>query len=169
MAGRGSNSRRWSARNALGLFAFLATCIAVASLGGAVTATSVDNWYQTLDKPAFTPPEWVFAPVWSSLYILMAIAAWRVWLQTGSELRRIGLILFAAQLGLNLFWSILFFGLHRIGFALFEIVTLVCTIIATTYLFWKIDRVAGALLTPYLIWVSYASVLNASLWHLNRV
>lgn len=154
-------------RDVLGLVAFVALCLVVSGIGGAITATSVGTWYQALQKPPFNPPDWVFAPVWTTLYILMAIAGWRVWRHAGFDAGRSALAVFAVQLGLNLAWSFLFFGLQRIGPALVEIVILLIAIIVNAILFWRIDRWAGALLVPYVIWVAYATVLNASLWLLN--
>ena len=154
-------------QDVLGLAGFVGVCLVVSSLGGAITATSVDTWYQTLQKPPFNPPDWVFAPVWISLFILMAIAAWRVWRRMGFEPARKALMLYAVQLGLNLTWSTIFFGLQQIGLALVEIFLLLFAIVANTVLFWRIDQVAGLLFVPYVIWVSYACVLNASLWLLN--
>ncbi|NIR28387.1 MAG: tryptophan-rich sensory protein [Gammaproteobacteria bacterium] len=145
----------------------MALCFAVSGIGGGVTATSVDTWYQTLQKPSFNPPDWVFAPVWTALYLLMAIAGWRVWRRARAEPRQAALTLFGAQLGLNLAWSFLFFGFQRIGLALLDIVVLLLAIIITTVLFWRIDRLAGALFVPYALWVAYATVLNAALWSLN--
>ncbi len=154
-------------RQLLGLAGFLAACFAVSAIGGVVTATSVGSWYQELEKPAFNPPDWLFAPVWTTLYILMAIAGWRVWRCAPSAARTTALIMFAGQLCLNLAWSMLFFGLQLIGGALLEIVLLLLAIVVTTALFWRIDRPAAALLLPYALWVSYAALLNLSLWMLN--
>ena len=154
-------------RDVLALVVFLALCLGVSGLGGAITATSVGTWYQTLEKPPFNPPDWVFAPVWTTLYVLMAIAAWRVWRRRGAEGRRTALSVFALQLGLNLAWSFLFFGLRRIDLALLEVTVLLAAIATTAVLFWRIDRWAGALFVPYLLWVAYATALNASLLLLN--
>lgn len=151
----------------LGLVVFLALCLLVSGIGGAVTATSVGTWYQALLKPPFNPPDWVFAPVWVTLYVLMAVAGWRVWRRAGFELGRQALVVFAVQLGLNLTWSFLFFGLRRLDLAMVEIFVLLVAIIANTVLFWKIDRLAGALFAPYVLWVAYAALLNSSLWFLN--
>jgi tryptophan-rich sensory protein len=151
----------------LGLVVFVALCLLVSGIGGAITATSVGTWYQALQKPPFNPPDWIFAPVWTTLYVLMAIAGWRVWRHERSELGRQALMVFAVQLGLNLAWSFLFFGLQRIGLALVEVIILLVAIIANTILFWRIDRLAGALFVPYVLWVAYATLLNTSLWLLN--
>jgi benzodiazapine receptor len=154
-------------RDVLGLTAFLVLCLAVSGIGAAVTATSVGTWYQALHKPVFNPPDWIFAPVWTTLYILMAIAGWRVWRQAGFETGRKALTVFVVQLALNLAWSFIFFGQQRIGLALVEIVILLLAIIVTTALFWRIDRWSGVLFLPYVLWVAFATVLNASLWWLN--
>ncbi len=153
-------------RDLLGLLVFMALCLVVSGLGGAVTATSVGTWYQALEKPGFNPPDWVFAPVWTTLYLLMAIAGWRVWRRRAAAGRR-ALAVFALQLALNLAWSFLFFGLQRIDLALAEIVILLFAILANMVVFWRIDRVAGALFVPYLLWVAYATLLTAALWRLN--
>jgi translocator protein len=151
----------------LGLIGFIAVCLAVSAIGGWITSTSVGTWYPTLAKPSFTPPDAVFAPVWTVLYVMMAVAAWRVWRHAGLVAGRTALALFAVQLALNLAWSALFFGLHAIGWALVDILALWCAIAATSAAFWRIDRPAGLLLLPYLAWVSYAVALNAAIWRLN--
>ena len=154
-----------SRANWITLLGFLALCFAVAGIGGAVTATSVETWYRTLMKPAFTPPDRVFGPVWTTLYAMMALAAWLVWRRIGW--RDQALRLFFAQLALNLAWSILFFGLHLVGLALVDIVVLLVLIAATTLAFWRINRWAGLLLVPYLLWVAYATALNGAIWLMN--
>jgi benzodiazapine receptor len=152
-------------RQALVLLAFIAVCLGVGALGGAVTATSVGTWYQQLNKPSFNPPDWVFGPVWTALYIAMVVAAWRVWRAQG--LTRLPLTLFAAQLALNLGWSILFFGMRQIGLALIEIAVLFMAIVSTASVFRRTDRAAALLLVPYLTWVAYAAMLNWVIWRLN--
>ena len=142
-------------------------CLAAAGIGGAVTALSVDNWYQELAKPPFNPPDWVFAPVWTALFLMMAVAAWRVWRYRQNLGRRSAMVLFATQLALNVLWSCLFFGLMAVGTALIEIFVLWVTIVVTTVSFRRIDRVASWLMLPYAIWVSFAAVLNAAIWWLN--
>ena len=154
-------------RDISGLGAFLLICFAVAAAGGAVTSTSVDDWYQALDKPWFTPPDWLFAPVWTVLYVLMAVAAWRVWRASGFSAARAALLAFVVQLTLNLGWSVLFFGINAIGAALIDIVALLTAIVVTLVLFLRIDRLAGILLSPYPVWVGYALILNASIWFMN--
>jgi benzodiazapine receptor len=123
-------------------------------------------WYDSLQKPAWTPPDWLFGPVWTFLYALMALAAWKVWI----AVRRIdlALVVYGIQLVLNGLWSYLYFGLQRPDLALIDIVALWFAIVATIVLFRRRDRLAGALLVPYLLWVTYAAALNAAIWHLNR-
>ena len=154
-------------RDTVAFIAFLAPCLAVSAIGGAVTATSVGTWYQSLAKPPFNPPDWIFAPVWTVLFFMMAIAGWRVWRRDGLRKTRSALMLFACQLVLNLAWSILFFGFRLIGAALVEILVLLLAILATTVMFWQRDRVAGMLFVPYAGWVAFATALNAALWQLN--
>ncbi|MFO1159080.1 MAG: TspO/MBR family protein [Reyranellaceae bacterium] len=150
----------------LALLAFVAVCLGIGAIGGAVVSTSVATWYRALHKPPFNPPDWVFGPVWAVLYVAMAVAGWRAWRRLGSVARP-AMWLFAIQLALNLMWSILFFGLHRIGMALVEIVVLLAVIAATAVAFWRVDKAAGLLFVPYVAWVGFATVLNAALWHLN--
>lgn len=154
------------ARDAVALLGFVALCLAVAAAGGAVTATSVGTWYAGLAKPSFNPPDWVFGPVWTALYLMMAVAGWRVWRKRSAG-ARLALGAWALQLALNLFSSLVFFGLRSIGAALAEIAVLLAAILATALLSWRIDRVAGALLVPYAAWVAFAALLNAALWRLN--
>ena len=154
-------------RDIAGLAVFLALCLAVSAIGGAVTATSVGGWYQALHKPSFNPPDWIFAPVWTALYLMMAVAGWLVWRGHGLRGARTAMTLFGAQLALNLGWSILFFGFRSIGAALVEVVILLLAILATTAAFWRRDRLAGMLFVPYAAWVAYATLLNAALWRLN--
>lgn len=150
-----------------GLAGFVLLCLAVSALGGLATSSSVGTWYQTLAKPSFNPPDWVFAPVWTTLYIFMAIAGWRVWRTPDSRVRTLALRAFFVQLVLNFVWSVLFFGLQAIGLALVEIIALLVAIVVTTVLFWRIDRPAGILFLPYIMWVAFASLLNSALWVLN--
>jgi len=147
----------------------VATPLAVGGLSGFATARGVADWYPTLTKPSFNPPAWVFGPTWTLLYILMGVAAFLVWRKgLESEGVRLALSVFLVQLALNGLWSVLFFGMRMPGWALVEIVLLWLAIGATTALFWQVVPAAGALLLPYGAWVSFATVLNASLWWLNR-
>jgi len=126
------------------------------------------QWYEALNKPPFTPPEWLFAPVWTTLYILMGIAAFLVWRQGLNKGRvRIAMALFTVQLALNALWSPIFFGLHLIGAALAEIIMLWAAVIATAACFRIISRQAAVLMYPYVLWVGFAVLLNAAFWVLN--
>ena len=146
---------------------FVALCLAIGALGAAVVATSVDTWYADLAKPSFTPPDRVFGPAWTVLYVLMAIAAWRVWRATDRDTRRGPLTLFALQLALTLGWTVVFFGLQKIGAAVATIVVLDVGVAVTALAFRPIDRWAGLLMVPYLAWVVFATVLNIAIWRLN--
>jgi tryptophan-rich sensory protein len=151
----------------LGLAGWVLLCFAAAGLGSAFTATAVQSWYPTLNKPPFNPPAWVFGPVWSVLYAMMAVAAWRVWRKQNPG-RGSALGWFGVQLALNVLWSVLFFGARQPGWAFAEIALLWAAILATLLRFHRLDRVAGWLLAPYLAWVSFASILNLAVWLLNR-
>jgi translocator protein len=148
--------RRWPSLLVFLLLAFGAGFIGSRFMPG--------DWYADLVKPPFNPPNWVFAPVWSVLYVLMAVAAWRVWRRGGF---RWPIALWMGQLVLNAAWSWLFFGRHLLGGALIEIIVLLAVLVATTVAFWRRERLAGQLMLPYVAWVAFASVLNASLWYLN--
>ena len=147
----------------------VAAPIVIGGLSGFATARGVSTWYPTLVKPSFNPPAWVFGPVWTALYFMMGVAAFIVWRQgIGADGVRVALVVFVVQLALNGLWSILFFGMQSPGWALVEIVVLWLAIGVTIRLFWVVVPTAGALLLPYMAWVSFATVLNASLWWLNR-
>jgi len=151
------------------LFAFLGVVFLVSAAGGAVTATSVGDWYQTLSKPPLTPAPWVFPVVWNFLYFLMAISAWLVWRTTGSFDRSgLPLAIFGAQLSLNLAWSIVFFGLQNPPLAAAEIVFLDLAILGTVVAFAKYSRLAALLLLPYLAWALFAAYLTVGIAVLNR-
>ena len=154
-------------RNILALAGFFAICFSVAGIGAVATVSSVDTWYPTLVKPPFNPPDWIFGPVWTFLYALIATAGWRVWRSPSGPMRRRGLVLYSLQLALNLLWSILFFGLHLTGLALVEILLLLVVIAVTGRIFYRVDCMAGLLFIPYLLWVGFASLLNFAIWILN--
>lgn len=122
-------------------------------------------WYESLRKPPGTPPDWVFAPAWSVLYVAIAVAGWLVW-STRRDAFALGA--WGVQLVLNAAWSYLFFGLQRPGLALLEIALLLAAIAATTFAFFRVRTAAGALFVPYAAWVAFAAYLNAGIWHLNR-
>jgi tryptophan-rich sensory protein len=149
------------------LAGFVALCLAIGAVGGAVTSASVGSWYAELEKPAFNPPDAVFGPVWTVLYLMMAFAAWRVWRLRALAGARTALGAWALQLALNLCWSLVFFGMRMPGAALAEIAALLAAIVLTLVLFWRLDRLAGALLVPYAAWVGFAALLNAAIWQLN--
>jgi benzodiazapine receptor len=151
----------------LGLVGWIVLCFAVAGIGSAVTTPNIGHWYADLAKPSWRPPNWLFGPVWSILYLSMAIAAWLVWRQNGIVGSRVPLAAFGIQLVLNVGWSWCFFGLHSPGIAFLDIVFLWMAILVTIVLFWLKSTLAGILLLPYLIWVSFASVLNFAIWRLN--
>ena len=159
--------RDFGLRDFGGLILFLALCFAVSGISHVVTADSVGTWYAALNKPSFNPPNWIFAPVWTSLYAMMAVAAWRVWRAGGLEQAAGSLTLFGVQLLLNFLWSMIFFGVHRIGYALAEIIVFLAAVIATMCAFWRHDRLAGWLFVPYAAWVSFATLLNFAFWRLN--
>ncbi len=149
-----------------GLVVALVVCFVVAALGGWATSTSVGSWYATLNKPSFNPPNWIFSPVWTLLYAMMGVAAWRIWRQDG-RLLSLPLVVFAVQLLLNLAWSFLFFGRRDPQAALIDILLLVVAIAATLRLFLRRDRLAGWLMVPYLAWVGFATILNLAIVRLN--
>ncbi len=154
------------ARKALALAGFLGVTAVVALLGSVATATSVGTWYQALAKPSWNPPAWLFGPVWTALYLAMAVAAWLVWLHRG-EGRRQALLLFAVQLALNATWSWLFFFGRAPAAALVDIVLLWLAVAATVASFARLRPAAAWLLVPYLAWVTFAGALNAAIVHLN--
>ena len=141
-----------------------------ASVGSFFTVSdNGSNWYEALEKPFFTPPAWVFGPVWTILYLMMGIAAFLVWQKGLSKAQvRVALACFVAQLVFNAAWSAIFFGFHSVGLALFDIVFLWFAILATVVSFWRVDRLAAGLLLPYIGWVSFAVILNTGIYLLNR-
>jgi translocator protein len=138
----------------------LALSAIVAGVSGAATVRNVGDWYAALNKPSFNPPNPIFGPVWTVLYIAMAVAAWRVWRGRDEASVAIPVRLYLAQMAFNFAWSILFFGMHKIALALVDILILLGLLAATTVAFWKCDKPAGALMVPCLAWVGFASALN---------
>lgn len=151
----------------LGLLFFMTVCFGVSIAGGMITASSLGDWYAALNKPTFNPPNWVFGPVWTILYALMAIASWRIWRIAGLRGAKIPLFIFGLQLALNLAWSMFFFGMRSINLALADIVLLLIAIITTASLFFRKDLIGGLLFIPYIAWVAFATVLNTAIWLLN--
>jgi tryptophan-rich sensory protein len=145
-----------------GLLAFLVLCVGGGLAIGFLTAPGA--WYEGLAKPSFNPPNWVFAPAWTILYFLIAIAGWLVWRH---EIHGVPMVLWALQLALNFLWSPVFFSAHRTGAALIVILLLLATIVLFMFFAWPILPVAAVLFLPYLAWVAFASLLNASIWRLN--
>ena len=157
----------FNTKSALGLIVFLAICLGAGVLGAFFTGSSVRSWYPQLHKPAGTPPSWVFGPVWTTLYVLMAISAWLVWREYGWGARA-ALLVFFAQLALNIAWSAIFFGSRLPGMALLEIVVLWLAIVFNAAIFAMLKPLAAWLLLPYLLWVTYAGYLSFGIWRLNR-
>lgn len=152
---------------ALGFAAWLAPCIATGALG-ALASANARSFYAELVRPAWAPPGWVFGPVWSALYLAMAVAAWLVWrVPQPSRARSIALRLFGVQLVANALWSWLFFAWHLGGIAFAEVLVLWLLIAGTLVACWRVKPAAGLLLVPYLAWVTFASALNHTLWQLN--
>lgn len=144
---------------------FVLVTLAVGVSAGLFTEPSIPAWYAHLLRPAIAPPNWVFAPVWTTLYVVMAYAAWRVWKTTG--LKSAEMAVYGLQLALNFAWSGIFFFLHDIFAALIEIVALDIFVLVTLVMFWRRDRLAGVLFLPYLGWTLFATVLNGAFWQLN--
>jgi translocator protein len=148
--------------------ACLVICFGAGSVGGIFTAISVNTWYTQLIKPEFTPPSWVFAPVWNFLYFLMAVSLYKVWVSSKRKYKKTAILVFVCQLLLNVAWSAAFFGLKSPETGFFIINILLVAIIFTIFFFSRISWKNALLLIPYLVWVSFASYLNYILWILNR-
>jgi tryptophan-rich sensory protein len=157
-------SSRPAGRQTLALIGWLALCFAAS---GTAVFVSIGGWYSSLNKPSWNPPPWIFGPVWSLLYIMMAVAAWLVWREGGWKRHGRTLGLFFLQWLLNALWTPIFFGMHRSGLAFAEIIMLWIVLAATLRLFWRVSKLAGVLLVPYLVWVSFAAALNFAIWRLN--
>lgn len=163
MSPKGAGGR--ATTGSLSLLAWLTITFAAALVGSRFRP---GPWYASLAKPDWTPPGAVFAPVWTALYLAMGIAAWMVWRRGGGGRSRApALALYMVQLALNALWSFLFFGLHRPGLAFLDIALLWAAILTVMVLFWRIRAAAGALILPYLLWVSFAACLNFAIWRLN--
>ena len=152
-------------RPALALAGWLALSFCAAAMGAFFLP---GEWYAGLKKPSWNPPNWIFGPVWTALYTIMAVAAWLVWQRGGFAGQRVALALFLLQLLCNALWSPLFFGLKHPALAFADIVMLWLALSATVVAFWQVRPLAGGLLVPYLAWVTFASALNFALWRLNR-
>lgn len=148
----------------IALFGFIAACT-LAAMSGAIFKPG--QWYEDLEKPAWRPPNWLFAPAWMVLYGMIAVSGWFVWLEAGLAGAALAFAVYAVQLLLNAAWSAFFFGLRRPDLAFGELVLLWLSILANILVFWPIDATAGWLLVPYLAWVTFAGALNFSIWRLN--
>ena len=151
-------------RSAVALVVCLAACFAAAWIGSRFTLPSIPGYYAALQKPSWTPPNWAFAPVWSALYLLMAIAVWLVWCRAGWTWA-VGL--FVIQLFFNLIWSAIFFAMQLPGWAFLDILLLIVALFATIVAFARIWVTAACLLLPYLFWVAYAAAVNFAIWQMN--
>lgn len=151
----------------VGLVLWILVCLGAGGLGAMATNPEIDGWYQTVLKPDWNPPSWVFVPVWTTLYVLMGISAWIIWQRAEFPGAAVPLALFVIQLILNVAWSWIFFAMHQIGGAAIEIVILWFAILVTMIAFFRRSKFAGWLLVPYLGWVTFASVLTITIWRLN--
>ena len=142
--------------------------LSLGAIAGMFTSQSVPEWYATLNRPSFNPPNWIFGPVWTTLYILMGISFFLIWKQEASKVRNRAILIFLLQLLLNFAWSFIFFFFNLIGLALVEIILLWISIVMMLVVFYKIKPVASYINIPYLLWVTFATVLNASYYILNR-
>lgn len=155
-------------RDWLVLAGFIAVCLGIGALGGFATASSTRDWYPTLAKPSFNPPSWLFGPVWTALYVMIGVSGFLTWRATPRDPRwRRAMIAFAVQLALNAAWSPAFFGLRSPLAGLLVIVPLLAMIVVTIAWQWRVSRPAAALMLPYLAWVAFATLLNASIVALN--
>ncbi len=149
------------------LFISIALPLMVGAIAGIFTATAIGSWFETLHHPSFRPPNWLFGPVWTVLYLLMGISIYLIWIQQATSMRKRVIIIFAIQLSLNFIWSFLFFYFHAIGFALVEIIVLWVCIFILIFQFRKVKPLAAYLNIPYIIWVTFALILNAGYFWLN--
>ncbi len=155
--------------NIIKLIIAIAIPLAIGALGSYFTIPSVTSWYQTINKPSWNPPNWIFSPVWTTLYVLMGIALYLVWKSgNSSAVKTLAVSFFIIQLCLNFFWSVIFFNQHQIGWAFAEIILLWIFILLTIFAFANINKTAAWLLVPYISWVSFAMILNYTVWHLNK-
>lgn len=153
--------------NGIKLILSIVLCVSLGSVGGLVTVSEIPTWYASLNKPSFNPPNWLFGPVWTILYLLMGISVYMIWKQPVSTERNKALQLFILQFILNFCWSFIFFGLHATGWALIEMIALWILILLSILHFAKHSKTAAWLLVPYILWVSFALLLNAAIWKLN--
>lgn len=153
--------------NALKLIIALAIPLLIGYSGSFFTISEIGSWYQTIQKPPWNPPNWIFGPVWTALYVLMGISLFLVWRSSASQ-KLVAIILFTVQLVLNFFWSFIFFKHHQIGLAFAGILVLWLMILLTILAFVRVNKLAAWLLVPYISWVSFAAILNFTIWQLNK-
>jgi tryptophan-rich sensory protein len=153
--------------NILKLTVSILFCQAAGLIGSFFTSPAISTWYKDIEKPGFNPPNWIFAPVWILLFLLMGISLYLVW-ENGFKNNKKAILVFSVQLILNILWSLLFFGLQNPLYAFIEIIILWVAILLTIVSFYKSSKIAGLLLLPYIFWVSFAAILNFSIWQLNR-
>lgn len=157
-----------AAKDIIKLIVSIIVCQAAGGVGSLFTTSSIPTWYASLKKPSFSPPNWLFSPVWITLFLLMGISLYLVWQKTLKEKAvKIALVFFAFQLVLNILWSVIFFGIKAPFIAFIEIIILLVAILLTMITFFKVSRASALLLIPYIVWVSFAAVLNFFLWNLN--
>ena len=168
MTSQTANAQTDKTRSIRFLLGFLASALFIGGVGAAISAHGVQAWYPQLRKPPLTPPSEVFAPIWTLLYLAVGASAWLAWRTRVSSCRAGGLRMWWVQLAVNLAWTVLFFGLHAPGFALLDILILIVAIVLTMRPFHTIRPLAAWLLAPYLVWVCFATYLNAGIWYLNR-
>jgi translocator protein len=150
------------------LFLFLILCFSIAGIGGYVTSNSVTTWYVTLKKPEWNPPSWLFGPVWTVLYIFIALSGWLIWMERDKSAKAV-LVVYFIQLVFNGLWTPIFFGLHNPLLAFIEICFLWLSIGIFIYLSWNVSLIASLLFIPYFCWVTFAAILNFTIWSLNRL
>lgn len=151
------------------LITAIAICEGTGILSGFLANAGMNPWFDSINKPSWNPPSWVFAPVWATLYLLMGISLWLIWKMNADQSVKLkALLFFAAQLFLNFWWSIIFFKFHSPALAFLDIVLLIIFILITIFKFAELSRLAAWLLVPYIAWVSFASILNYAIWSLNR-
>jgi len=153
--------------NILPIIICIALPLIVGSISGIATSGNITTWFSTLNKPVFNPPSFLFGPVWTALYILMGISLFIVWMSPQGDARNYALVIFSIQLVLNFCWSFIFFHFKQVGWAFFEIILIWLSVLAMIIIFYRISKTAAFLQIPYLLWVSFATLLNGSIWRLN--
>ena len=149
------------------LLTSIIVCEVAGAIGSFFTAPQISGWYKTLNRPSFNPPNWIFGPVWTAIFVMMGIAVFLVWDKKWGGKKTVNILVFFSQLFLNVLWSFIFFAMHNVGVAFFELVVLWFVILFMVINFYKVSKTAAILLLPYILWVSFAAVLNFSIWKLN--